>query len=132
MGPVDDAEKVGQEWLNYSSTVSSDGFYNVLPMIDVSAQNSGEAFYTAIGLAILVAQRSHNRILAYGEKSEWIVLTQPDNFMQCIEDLRSSISSIEKMGSDLHGAMRWFHQQYLAANQNMSDFTVRKQFSEYI
>jgi hypothetical protein len=119
-----------QEWLQYSSTVAADGFNNVIPMIDVSAkmqEYNSESFYSGVGLALLVAQRSHNRIIAYGDQAEWIVLSDPTDFMKCIQDIKQSISSIENMGSSFHSAVHWFYTQYMSANENLSEFIVRKQ-----
>ena len=72
---------LNKQWVHMSNTIVRTGFDNILPMIDVSLhmQNDGaESYYTAIGLAILLAERSSfgKRILAVDNLPTWINLEE--------------------------------------------------------
>jgi hypothetical protein len=118
-------------WAKYSATIPRDGFHHVLPMVDVSAkmqEYNSEPFYIALGLAILVAERSEKRILAYGATAEWIVLSQPNTIMTCIDEIKDAISAMDNMGSSLPSAFAWLQEQYTTANENLDEFKIRKQW----
>jgi hypothetical protein len=107
-------ERLNQEWQHYSSTISNDGFHRMLPMIDVSwsmYENKGTSYYSAIGLAILISERSSyaNRILAYGNTPEWIIFDPDMTFFEKVSLLQHSIRSIQFGKSYLEKALVLVH-----------------------
>ena len=107
-------ERLNKEWQHYSSTISNDGFHRMLPMIDVSwsmYENNGASYYSAIGLAILISERSlyANRILAYGNAPEWIIFEPDMTFFEKVSLLQHSIRSIQFGKSYLEKALALVH-----------------------
>lgn len=115
--PLDNNDRIktlNQEWAAYSANISNDGFHNTLPMIDVSSsmyEYSGVSYYTAIGLALLISERSSlsDRIMAYGIQSEWIVLEKGAAFFDKVKTIRQAIRPIQWSQSGLVKALELVH-----------------------
>jgi len=118
----DRVERLNQEWAAYSANISNDGFHNTLPMIDVSSsmyEYSGESYYTAIGLALLISERSSlsDRIMAYGIQPEWIILEKDATFFDKVKTIRQSIRPIQWCQSDLIKALELVHSHVATAQK---------------
>jgi len=110
----DRVKTLNQEWTDYSANISNDGFHNTLPMIDVSSSMydySGVSHYTAIGLAILISERSSlsDRIMAYGIQPEWIILENGATFFDKVKTISEAIRPIQWSQSDLVKALELVH-----------------------
>jgi len=89
---------LNKQWKIFSKTICINGFDNVLPIVDASFYmqlNNLESFYTAIGFAILIAERSNfgKRILVVDYQSTWINLDNETEFTDIIENIYNSIKS---------------------------------------
>lgn len=109
-----DIDRLNKQWDNYSKTISKNGFNNMLPLIDVSwymQEAGGEAFYSAIGLGLLVAERSSigKRIMAYGSNSTWINLENDPTFFTMVENIYQNIQSIQNTTSNIESALLLIH-----------------------
>lgn len=117
-----DIERLNQQWNDYSQTISDDGFMNMLPLIDVSwymRDAGGESLYTAIGLGLLVAERSSygKRILAYGNSPVWINLETDTTFFSMIENIYQNIQSIQNTTSNINNALLLIHTAFQEINK---------------
>jgi hypothetical protein len=117
--------RLNNDWNDYSSKISMGGFHNMLPMIDVSSsmyEYNGISYYTAIGLAILISERSslENRIMAYGMNPEWIILEKDTTFYQKVENIYKSIQSIQFGKSCLYKSLELIEKTVTDANQTTS------------
>ena len=89
---------INKIWARYTKTISRVGFDNILPILDSSflmqATNS-EPYYQAIGIAILVAERTNlgKRILVVDYQSTWVNLEGIDNFISMVERIFHSVAS---------------------------------------
>lgn len=125
-------ERLNRQWDNYSKTISNDGFTNMLPLIDVSwymQTAGGESFYTAIGLGLLVAERSSygKRILAYGNYPAWINLETETTFFSMMENIYQNIQSIQNTTSSINNAILLIHtaiQEIKKENENINDASI--------
>jgi hypothetical protein len=74
-------------------------------------ENKGTSYYSAIGLAILISERSSysNRILAYGNTPEWIIFDPDMTFFEKVSLLQHSIRSIQFGKSYLEKALVLVH-----------------------
>lgn len=121
-----DIQRLNKQWEDYSKTISSDGFTNMLPLIDVSCymqDAGGESFYSAIGLGILVAERSSlgKRILAYGSEPVWINLENDTTFFSMIENIYQNIQSIQNNTSSVNSALLLIHTTIQHINDKNAD-----------
>jgi len=85
-------------WEKFSRSIGSYSFENTLPMVDISykmIEKDAESFYTGIGIAILIAQKSSfgKRILALENKPTWVNLQDTDNFLSIVEKFSEVIRS---------------------------------------
>jgi len=85
--------KKWQQFSNYNVHI-----HNLLPIIDVSykmLENDAESFYTAVGLAILICQKSNygKRILAIDNLPTWINLDESTDFYSMVYLFNESIRS---------------------------------------
>lgn len=104
-------DRLNKQWDQYSGTISSDGFANMLPMVDVSWSAQPESFYSAMGLAVLVAERTSygKRILAYGSNAVWINMEADTTFFSMIQTIYENIQSIQYTTSEIHKAFSLIH-----------------------
>jgi len=89
---------LNKQWSWFSNSISKHGFENTLPVIDVSfsiQKNDSEAFYYAIGYAILIAERSSfgKKIMAVDHNSTWINLESCSSFVHMIETIFTNLKS---------------------------------------
>jgi len=101
---------LNKQWRMFSKTICINDFDNVLPIIDASFYmqlNDSESFYSAIGYAILIAERSNfgKRILAVDYQSTWIVLDSETNFIDIIENIQNSTVSRTNTLININDAM---------------------------
>jgi hypothetical protein len=82
------------QWLNHywkKASVNSDPGHSEhkgtnIPILDISCDLSASEIHTAIGLAILVAQRStFKRIMISDHNPEWIVIAEHDEFTDIVQ-----------------------------------------------
>jgi len=82
------------QWLNHSwkkACLNSDPGHSAhkgtnIPILDISCDLSASEIHTAIGVAILVAQRStFNRIMISDHNPEWIVIAEHDEFTDIVQ-----------------------------------------------
>lgn len=107
-------DRLNKKWEKYSETISRDGFMNILPIIDVSwdmQSGNGESFYSATGLAILVAERSSygRRIMAYGSNATWINLEHCASFFSMVQTIYENIQSVQYTTSEVDKALSMIH-----------------------
>jgi len=101
---------LNKQWRMFSKTICINDFDNVLPIIDGSFYmqlNDYESFYSAIGYAILIAERSNfgKRILMVDYQSTWIVLDSETNFIDIIENIQKSTISRTNTLININDAM---------------------------
>jgi hypothetical protein len=101
---------LNKQWQMFSKSIGMDHFNNVLPIIDASFYmqlNDSESFYSAIGYAILIAERSNfgKRILMVDYQSTWIVLDSETDFIDIIENIQNSIVSKTNTLININDAM---------------------------
>jgi hypothetical protein len=94
----DEKHILNKQWEMFSNTIPKKHFNNVLTIIDASYYmqlNDYESFYTAIGFAILIAERSSfgKRILLADYQSTWINFDEETEFTSIIENIHNSIKS---------------------------------------
>ncbi len=90
-------ELLNNQWSKMSQTIRNKSLYHFIPFIDMSfhMQSQTESFYSAIGLAILIAERSSwgKRIMVIDQRPSWINLELCTNFYSMIstfDDLTKS------------------------------------------
>jgi hypothetical protein len=87
---------LNKKWQQFSN--HNFHIHNLLPIIDVSykmLENDAESFYTAVGIAILVCQKSNygKRILAIDNLPTWINLDESTDFYSTVRLFNESIRS---------------------------------------
>jgi len=89
-----------KQWKILSKTIPNRGFENLLPILDMSftiQMHDSESFYTAIGLALLIAERTSfgKRILVMDHSATWVNL-DGDSDALC-DSCNSFVSMVEKL-----------------------------------
>jgi hypothetical protein len=89
---------LNNQWSWFSKTIPTYDFENTLPILDVSAdmqKYDSNAFYTAIGYAIIMAERSSfgKRILAVDHQPVWINFESNENFVTIVENILNQLKS---------------------------------------
>lgn len=88
---------LNKQWECFSKSNEFHKFENIIPMLDVSfdIQMNTDAFYSAIGIALVIAQNSNygKRILTMDNLPAWIILEPSSNFICDIENIMKSIKS---------------------------------------
>jgi hypothetical protein len=87
-----------KQWKVLSKSISKKKLENILPMLDMSysiQKNDAEAFYSAVGLAILIAERSTfgKRILVIDHTPTWVNLDEYSSFFSMVRELESVTTS---------------------------------------
>ena len=78
--------------LNYDPGHSSHKGTNI-PILDISYDLSASEIHTAIGIAILVAQRStFNRIMISDHNPEWVIIEEHDEFTDIVQRINSYVN----------------------------------------
>lgn len=104
-------EILNNEWSQLSGIIGRKLITSAIPIIDMSFLSSTtEGYYTAIGLACLVAERStiSKRILVIDNKLSWVNLQQETNFVGMIKKIRNDTKSRTATVSNLGGVMNEF------------------------
>lgn len=90
-------ELLNNQWSKMSQTIGQKTLYHYIPFIDMSfhMQSQTDSFYSAIGLAILIAERSSwgKRIMVIDQRPSWINLELCTNLYSMIsifDDLTKS------------------------------------------
>jgi len=101
---------LNKQWRMFSKTICINGFDNVLPIIDSSFYmqlNDCESFYSAIGYAIIIAERSNfgKRILTVDYQSTWINFDSETDFIDIIENIQNSTVSKTNTLININDAM---------------------------
>jgi len=89
-----------KQWKILSKTILDRGFENLLPILDMSftiQMHDSESFYTAIGIALLIAERTSfgKRILVMDHSATWVNLDD-DSDALC-DSCNSFVSMVEKL-----------------------------------
>jgi hypothetical protein len=89
-----------KQWKILSKTISNRGFENLLPILDMSftiQMHDSESYYIAIGLALLIAERTSfgKRILVMDHSATWVNLD--DDSDSLCDSCDSFVSMVEKL-----------------------------------
>ena len=110
--PLDNhnVQLLNKQWIGFSYTILKHGFENMLPIIDVSfsmQQSDSDAFYTAIGFAILIAERSSfgKRIMAVDHQATCINLESCYSFINIIETVFDNLKSNSNTNMNINDAI---------------------------
>jgi hypothetical protein len=103
-------ELLNKQWTWFSKTIPTYGFENTLSILDVSfnmQKMDAESFYSAIGYAILIAERSNfgKRILAVDHQPTWINFNEGATFLSIVENICSKLKSNMNTTSNMDRAM---------------------------
>jgi hypothetical protein len=103
-------EILNKQWGWFSKSIPNYEFENILPILDISEnmqKNDAYAFYSAIGYAIIIAERSSwgKRILAVDHKPIWINLENNTSFVNTVENISNIIKSNSNTNSNMEKAM---------------------------
>jgi hypothetical protein len=87
------------QWLNHSwkkvinsYPINADKGYNI-PILDISCDLSASEIHTAIGIAILVAQRSRvPRIMISDHNPEWFIIQEHDEFTDIVQRIYTYVN----------------------------------------
>jgi hypothetical protein len=79
------ASFLNEQWSNTCKIVGDLG--KIIPMVDVSGSMHGNPLYAAIGLGLIVADKSMlgNRILTFSTEPSWINLSNCNNFIEKVQ-----------------------------------------------
>jgi hypothetical protein len=107
---ADEKILLNKQWQMFSNSIPKNGFDSILPIIDSSFYmqlNNYESFYTAIGFAILIAERSTfgKRILFVDYQSTWVNFDSHVEFTDIIENIQNCIVSKTNTLLDIDSAM---------------------------
>jgi hypothetical protein len=94
-----------KRWKILSKSVGLRNCENILPILDMSFSiqiNDSESYYTAIGMAILIAEHSSfgKRILVTDNMPVWVNLEDNNSFVSCVQTLDSITVSNRSTFSD--------------------------------
>jgi len=89
---------LNNHWTSLSKSFHKHHVGNSIPIVDVSdtmCQYNDDCYYTAIGYAILFAQKSlfTNRILLVDQIPTWIELNDTHDFVSIVQNIQNSIQS---------------------------------------
>ena len=88
-GFIQDEEEniLNKQWL--SNSLLSPILGNIIPVVDLSSTMSGEAYNTAISLAVRIAEKSSigKGIILSGSIPKWINLGEKETFFDCIKEI---------------------------------------------
>lgn len=101
---------LNNQWSWFSKTIPSYDFENTLPILDISSnmqKNDSDAFYTAIGYAIIIAERSSfgKRILAVDHQPVWINFDANTNFVSIVENILNKLKSVSNTAFNIDRAI---------------------------
>lgn len=101
---------LNHHWKILSKSISNKKLENLLPILDMGYSiqiNDAESFYTAIGLAILVAERTTfgKRILVIDNKPCWVNLEDCATFVSMVKTLDAETSSKRSTYVDFNKGM---------------------------
>jgi Domain of unknown function (DUF2828) len=102
---------LNNEWTKLSETIGKAQIRNAIPIIDMSfLSNQTDSYYTAIGLALLVAERSTfaKRILVIDNKMSWINIDNENTLTAMIKKIREETRSRIHSCIDIENTMREF------------------------
>ena len=114
-------------WYRFSMSIKNINLENMIPALNVShsiQKTDAESYYNAIGIAILIAERSSfgKRILAIDQQYTWISL-EIDNFISNVENIVNSSKSMQNTTFHLNNAMNFF--MFSIKQTNMSDAFIK-------
>jgi len=87
---------LNNEWSQINGVVDTKSLGQIIPIIDMSfLSKTTDGYYSAIGLALLVAQRSTlaKRILVIDNQLSWVNLQDTTNFISMIKKIREDTKS---------------------------------------
>jgi len=103
------ADVVNSEWRKLSETIGNDYIRNAIPIIDMSfLSKQTDSYYTAIGLALLVAERSTfaKRIVVIDNKMSWINIETETTLTDMIKKIREETRSRTFTCADIENTIR--------------------------
>lgn len=120
---VSQKDILNKQWQMFSKTIGSNGFDNVLPILDSSYYmqlNDSESFYAAIGFAILIAERTTfgKRILMVDYQSTWVNFDSSFEFIDIVENIQNCIVSKTNTLFDIGTAMELIVYSLLQSKSN--------------
>jgi hypothetical protein len=129
---------LNNQWSKMSQTIGNKSLYHYIPFIDMSfhMQSQTESFYSAIGLAILIAERSSwgKRIMVIDQRPSWVNLELCTNFYSMIstfDDLTkssryTSSNVLESFELLIHSFIQTQTSSYHIRNSNIVILTGNK------
>lgn len=102
---------LNSEWSKLSETIGNDYIRNAIPIIDMSfLSKQTDSYYTAIGLALLVGERSTfaKRILVIDNKMSWVNIDNENTLSGMIKKIREETRSRTFTCSDIENTIREF------------------------
>uniref|UniRef100_A0A6C0B3W5 TROVE domain-containing protein n=1 Tax=viral metagenome TaxID=1070528 RepID=A0A6C0B3W5_9ZZZZ len=102
---------LNNEWSQLSGLITTKSLENMIPIIDMSfLSKTTEGYYSAISLALLVAQRSTlaKRILVIDNELSWVNLQDETNFVTMVKKLNEDTKSRTSTICDFTGTMKEF------------------------
>jgi len=102
---------LNNEWSQLCGIVGSKSLGQIIPIVDMSfLSKASDSYYSAIGLALLVAQRSifTKRILVIDNQLSWVNLQDTTNFVSMIKKLREDTKSRTSTICNLNGSIKEF------------------------
>ena len=102
---------LNNEWSQLNGLLDVKILENIIPIIDMSfLSKTTDSYYSAIGLALLVAQRSTiaKRILVIDNQLSWVNLQDTTNFISMIKKVQEDTKSRTSTVCDFDGAMKEF------------------------
>lgn len=102
---------LNNEWSQICGIVNAKSLENMIPIIDMSfLSKSTDGYYSAIGLALLLAQRStiSKRILVIDNQLSWVNLQDETNFLAMIKKIREDTKSRTSTACNFTGTIKEF------------------------
>lgn len=118
----DRCDILNYQWKILSISIPFYNYENMIPIIDMSyhmQSTDSESFYFAIGLAVLIAERSAfgRRILALDNNPVWINLENAKNFVSIIEAVHNNIKSQNNTSVSIESGIDLIFKAVLYTNQ---------------
>ena len=83
-----EAQLLNAQWLDNSNQTG--GLGKMIPMCDVSGSMDGDPLYSAIGLALRIAEKSllGKRVMTFSASPQWVNLTEMSNFVDMVHHVK--------------------------------------------
>ena len=100
---------LNNQWFRFSQSFKNNKLENTIPLLDVSfsiQENDEESYYNAIGIAILIAERSSfgKRVLAIDHQPTWIIL-ENTSFISNVENIIQTTKSMQNTAFNIKNSI---------------------------